>query len=68
MRTNNLTFDEDLWEKANILAVRKRMSFNALVRDALVHYVNGDHVDGITIDEKGKIHPPEAENKLRKKA
>ena len=64
-KSTNISLDEALWERANILAVRKRVSFTELVRQSLIHYCNGDHVDSITIDESGKVFPVEAESKLR---
>jgi hypothetical protein len=60
MRSTNIALSEEMWEQANILAIKKRMTFTALVRDALQHYLAGDHVDMITIDSSGNVHPPEA--------
>jgi len=64
MKSTNISLSEDLWEEANILAVKKRMTFTELVRDALRHYVAGDHVDVMEIDSSGKVHPPEAAQRL----
>jgi hypothetical protein len=64
-RTLNISLDEDLWEEANILAVRKRVSFTELIRRSLRSYCDGEHVDSITIDERGKIDPPEGAPILR---
>ena len=66
-RYNSLSFPETLWEEAKILAVRKRISFNELVLQALQHYVDGDHVDSIEVDSEGRISPIEAEKKWLKK-
>ena len=57
----NISLPEDLWEKANILAIKKRISFSEYVRQALINQVSGKFIDIIEIDENGKVSPPEAE-------
>jgi predicted transcriptional regulator len=66
MKSTNILLPEALWEEAQILAIRKRISFTALVRQALRDCLDGQHVDVITIDEHGGIHPPEATQLLRR--
>lgn len=64
MKSTNIALSEELWERANILAIQKRISFTELVRQALKHYCDGDHVDSIEIDSSGNVWPVEARGKI----
>ncbi len=57
----SVEFPEGMWERAKILAARKRISLTELVRQAVKCYLSGDYVDCIEIDEHGNVFPPEGE-------
>ena len=62
----SIAIREQLWEDAQILAIKSRISFTELVRRAVAVYVSGEYVDEITIESDGHVSPPEAARKLRR--
>ena len=60
IKTTNISMPEELWEEAKLLAVKRRISFAELVRQAVQHVINGDRIDEITMesDRLQRAKPP----------
>ena len=57
-KSTNISLSEDLWEAAQILAIRRRISFTALVRIAISNELTAiNTTDEICIDTNGECQP-----------